>query len=93
MTLPTSRFFRAEVTAITDLTPSFRRFTFGGADLADYGDPGLDQRIKIVFPTPRTPIDGFYFCGAATHPGGSVIALNGRNAAMAVMADKVRAAG
>jgi len=25
--------------------------------------------------------------GAATHPGGSVIALNGRNAAMAVMAD------
>jgi phytoene dehydrogenase-like protein len=37
--------------------------------------------------TPRTPIEGFYFCGAATHPGGSVIALNGRNAAMAVLAD------
>ena len=37
--------------------------------------------------TPRTPIDGFYFCGAATHPGGSVIALNGRNAAEAVLAD------
>jgi phytoene dehydrogenase-like protein len=37
--------------------------------------------------TPRTPIDGFYFCGAATHPGGSVIALNGRNAAQAVLAD------
>jgi phytoene dehydrogenase-like protein len=36
---------------------------------------------------PRTPIPGFYFCGAATHPGGSVIALNGRNAAMAVLAD------
>ena len=36
--------------------------------------------------TPRTPIPGFYFCGAATHPGGSVIALNGRNAAMAVLA-------
>ncbi len=36
---------------------------------------------------PRTPIDGFYFCGAATHPGGSVIALNGRNAAMAVLQD------
>jgi phytoene dehydrogenase-like protein len=35
----------------------------------------------------RTPIPGFYFCGAATHPGGSVIALNGRNAAMAVLAD------
>jgi phytoene dehydrogenase-like protein len=37
--------------------------------------------------TPRTPIENFYFCGAATHPGGSVIALNGRNAAMAVLAD------
>jgi phytoene dehydrogenase-like protein len=37
--------------------------------------------------TPRTPVDGLYLCGAATHPGGSVIALNGRNAAMAVLAD------
>ena len=36
---------------------------------------------------PKTPIKDFYFCGAATHPGGSVIALNGRNAAMAVLAD------
>lgn len=37
---------------------------------------------------PRTPVPGFYMCGAATHPGGSVIATNGRNAAMAVMADE-----
>jgi phytoene dehydrogenase-like protein len=36
---------------------------------------------------PRTPIEGLYLCGAATHPGGSVIGLNGRNAAMAVLAD------
>jgi len=36
---------------------------------------------------PRTPIAGLYLCGAATHPGGSVIGLNGRNAAMAVVAD------
>ena len=35
----------------------------------------------------RTPIDGFYLCGAATHPGGSVIGLNGRNAAHALLAD------
>ena len=27
-------------------------------------------------------------CGAATHPAGSVIALNGRNAAEAVLADQ-----
>jgi phytoene dehydrogenase-like protein len=38
--------------------------------------------------TPRSPVPGFYFCGAATHPGGSVIALNGRNAAEAVLADE-----
>jgi phytoene dehydrogenase-like protein len=35
----------------------------------------------------RTPVPGLYLCGAATHPAGSVIALNGRNAAMAVLAD------
>jgi phytoene dehydrogenase-like protein len=37
--------------------------------------------------TPRTPVPGLYLCGAATHPGGSVIATNGRNAAMAVERD------
>jgi phytoene dehydrogenase-like protein len=35
----------------------------------------------------RTPIPGVYLCGAATHPAGSVIAVNGRNAALAVLAD------
>jgi phytoene dehydrogenase-like protein len=35
----------------------------------------------------RTPIEGLYLCGAATHPAGSVIALNGRNAAMAALED------
>ena len=35
----------------------------------------------------RTPVEGLYLCGAATHPAGSVIALNGRNAAMAVLED------
>jgi len=35
----------------------------------------------------RTPVEGLYLCGAATHPGGSVIGLNGRNAAKAVIED------
>ncbi len=35
----------------------------------------------------RTPLAGLYMCGAATHPGGSVIGLNGRNAAMAALED------
>jgi phytoene dehydrogenase-like protein len=37
--------------------------------------------------SPRSPVPGLYLCGAATHPAGSVIALNGRNAAAAVLAD------
>jgi phytoene dehydrogenase-like protein len=35
----------------------------------------------------RTAADGLYMCGAATHPGGSVIGLNGRNAAFAALED------
>lgn len=50
-------FFRVRVGAIADLTPSFRRFTFVGDDLEFYGDPGYDQRIKVVFPTATTPLD------------------------------------
>ena len=36
----------------------------------------------------RTPMRGVYLCGACTHPGGSVIGINGRNAAMAVLRDQ-----
>jgi len=38
--------------------------------------------------TPRTPMPGVYLCGACTHPGGSVIGINGRNAAMAILRDR-----
>jgi NADPH-dependent ferric siderophore reductase len=54
---PTSRFFRARVREIRELTPSFRRFTFTGDELSDFGDPGFDQRIKVVFPTDTVGID------------------------------------
>jgi len=37
--------------------------------------------------TARTPMPGVYLCGACTYPGGSVIGINGRNAAMAVLRD------
>ncbi len=33
----------------------------------------------------RTPMPGVFLCGAGTHPGGSVMGINGRNAAMAVL--------
>jgi len=35
----------------------------------------------------RTPMPGVHLCGACTHPGGSVIGINGRNAAAAVLRD------
>ena len=41
-----------------------------------------DRRLEA-----DTPVEGLYLCGAATHPAGSVIALNGRNAAMAVLGE------
>jgi len=46
-------------------------------------DQMWDRRLAA-----RTPVEGVYLCGAATHPAGSVIALNGRNAAMALLRDR-----
>jgi phytoene dehydrogenase-like protein len=43
--------------------------------------------------TARTPMEGVYLCGACTHPGGSVIGINGRNAAMTVLKDWERTRG
>ena len=45
------------------------------------------SRCGTAGSTTRTPVQGLYLCGAATHPAGSVIALNGRNAAMAALED------
>jgi phytoene dehydrogenase-like protein len=39
-----------------------------------------DRRLQA-----RTPMPGVFLCGAGTHPGGSVIAVNGRNAAMEIL--------
>lgn len=39
-----------------------------------------DRRLE-----PRTPMPGLFLCGACTHPGGSVIAINGRNAALEIL--------
>ncbi|MEM7393947.1 MAG: NAD(P)/FAD-dependent oxidoreductase, partial [Verrucomicrobiota bacterium] len=33
----------------------------------------------------RTPMPGVFLCGAGTYPGGSVIGINGRNAAMNIL--------
>jgi phytoene dehydrogenase-like protein len=39
-----------------------------------------DRRLQ-----PATPMDGVFLCGAGTYPGGSVIGINGRNAAQEVL--------
>jgi len=56
---------------------------FQGECLPDYM---WDRR-----PAYRTPMSGVYLCGAGVHPGGSVIGVNGRNAAMAVLDDMGKA--
>jgi phytoene dehydrogenase-like protein len=50
---------------------------FHGECLPDYM---WDRRLEY-----RTPMPGVFLCGAGTHPGGSVIAINGRNAAMEIL--------
>jgi phytoene dehydrogenase-like protein len=35
----------------------------------------------------RTPVDGYYLCGAGMHPGGGVMGAPGHNAAKVVLAD------
>lgn len=50
---------------------------FQGECLPDYM---WDKRLAH-----RTPMAGVFLCGACTHPGGSVIAANGRNAAMEIL--------
>jgi phytoene dehydrogenase-like protein len=50
---------------------------FQGECVADYM---WDRRLSY-----KTPMPGVYLCGACTHPGGGVVAINGRNAAMAIL--------
>ncbi len=37
----------------------------------------------------RTPIEGLYLCGAASHPGGGVMGACGRNAAIEMLRDRI----
>jgi phytoene dehydrogenase-like protein len=59
-----------------------------------HGELSIDQMFSFR-PVPgyadyRTPVDGLYLCGSGTHPGGGVMAVPGRNAAMAVLRDARR---
>ena len=49
-------------------------------------DDSADQLLAGRMPY-RTQIDGFYLCGAGTHPGGEVSGAPGHNAAHAILKD------
>ncbi|HKQ96335.1 MAG TPA: FAD-dependent oxidoreductase, partial [Candidatus Polarisedimenticolia bacterium] len=57
------------------------------------GEEALDQfftmRPILGWARYRTPVRGLYLCGAGTHPGGGLTGANGRNAARAVLADRL----
>jgi NADPH-dependent ferric siderophore reductase len=52
------RVFEAVVAEVRDLSPHFRRVTFIGPSLLDFGVPGptLDLRIKLLLPNPGHPL-------------------------------------
>ncbi len=57
----------------------------------DHGEMTLSQFLWMR-PIPgyaqyRTPIEGLYLCSAATHPGGGVTGINGRNASRQILRD------
>jgi phytoene dehydrogenase-like protein len=56
-----------------------------------HGQMYLDQlfgaRPLPALASYRTPIEGYYLCGAGTHPGGGVMGASGHNAAKVMLAD------
>jgi phytoene dehydrogenase-like protein len=56
-----------------------------------HGDMAFDQLFNLRpvrgWGDYRTPLRGFYLCGAGTHPGGGVSGANGRNCAREVLRD------
>ena len=58
-----------------------------------HGELTLDQ-LFMMRPVPgyadyRSPIKALYQCGASTHPGGAVSAVNGHNAVREILKDKL----
>ena len=82
---------RAQVRASELLAPPDieREFRIHGGHW-HHADLALDQ-FFAVRPVPgatqhRTPMHGYYLCGAGCHPGGGVMGIAGRNAARQVIA-------
>ena len=81
---------RSSIVAAELLTPSDmeQQFRITGGHW-HHGDLAFDQFL-VVRPVPgaaqyRTPVAGLYLCGAGSHPGGGVMGVAGRNAAIQVL--------
>ncbi|WP_415647666.1 siderophore-interacting protein [Stackebrandtia soli] len=51
--------YAVRVTAIKQVSPTFRRFTFAGPDTTSIADTGYDQRMKLIFPLPGKDFSDF----------------------------------
>ncbi len=85
--------FRASVIARDAISPldMEREFSLTGGNIFH----GAMTPNQLYFQRPlggwaryRTPVNGYYLCGAGAHPGGGVIGACGRNAATAVLKDR-----
>lgn len=56
---PAYRPFRVRVDRVERVTPAFRQVTLASADLREFGDDGLDQRIKLLLPSPGVSWDDY----------------------------------
>jgi phytoene dehydrogenase-like protein len=77
----------AELLTPVDLEQEFH----GSGGHWHHGELAFDQ-FWVVRPVPgaaqhRTPLRGLYLCGAGCHPGGGVMGIAGRNAALQVLQD------
>jgi phytoene dehydrogenase-like protein len=87
--------FKASVIGRLALGPADLEARFGlvGGDIF-HGRLTLDQlfsaRPVLGHGDYRMPVPGLYLCGSGAHPGGGVTGAPGRNAAMAVLADRRR---
>jgi phytoene dehydrogenase-like protein len=76
------------------ITPRDFEAQFGLSEGHLYGGDMTPTQAFFLRPIPgfaqyRTPIEQLYLCGAATHPGGGVSGLAGRNAAHQVMSSEL----
>lgn len=80
------------------LTPLDLQTRFGLSEGQVFqGEVALDQML-FMRPVPgwshyRTPVDGLYLCGPATHPGGGITGQSGRLAAARLVRDLKKSGG